>query len=127
MRRLVEMLDFGAFPPEVNSGLLYAGPGSGSMLAASVAWDALADELYWTATAYGLVVSDLTSSWLGPSAASMATAAAPYVSWISSTAAQAQETAAQAKAAVAAYEAAFAMTVPPAEVAANRALLLLLV
>jgi PPE-repeat protein len=121
------MLDFGAFPPEVNSGLMYAGPGSGSMLAASMAWDALADDLYLTATAYGSVVSDLTSSWLGPSSTSMAAAAAPYVSWISSTAAQAQEAAAQAMAAVAAYEAAFAMTVPPAEVAANRALLLLLV
>jgi len=57
----------------------------------------------------------------------MAAAAAPYVSWISATAAQAVETAAQAKAAVAAYEAAFAMTVPPPAIAANRALLLMLV
>jgi PPE-repeat protein len=121
------MLDFGALPPETNSGLMYAGPGSGPMLAASVAWDALADDLYLTATGYGLVISDLASSWLGPSSASMAAAALPYVSWISTTAAQAQETATQAKAAVAAYEAAFAMTVPPAEIAANRALLLQLV
>jgi PPE-repeat protein len=121
------MLDFAALPPEVNSALMYAGPGSGPMLAASVAWEALADDLYLTATAYGSVVSDLTSSWLGPSSASMAAAAAPYVSWISATAAQAGETAAQARAAAAAYEAAFAMTVPPVEVAANRALLLLLV
>ena len=57
----------------------------------------------------------------------MAAAAAPYVSWITATAAQAEQTAAQAKAAVAAYEAAFAMTVPPAVIAANRALLLMLV
>ncbi|MGO9069388.1 PPE family protein [Mycobacterium sp.] len=120
-------MEFGALPPEINSGLMYAGPGSGPMLVASAAWDALADDLYLTATAYGTAISDLTSSWLGPSSASMAAAAAPYVSWISATATQAVETAAQAKAAVAAYEAAFAMTVPPPAIAANRALLLMLV
>jgi PPE-repeat protein len=97
------------------------------MLVASAAWDALADDLYLTATAYGAAISDLTSSWLGPSSASMAAAAAPYVSWISATAAQAAETAAQAKEAVVAYEAAFTMTVPPFVIAANRALLLMLV
>jgi PPE-repeat protein len=121
------MLDFGAFPPEINSGLMYIGPGSGPMLTASAAWDALADNLYLTAIAYGSAITDLTSFWLGPSAVSMAAAAAPYVSWITATAAQAEQTAAQAKAAVAAYEAAFAMTVPPVEIAANRALLLMLV
>jgi PPE-repeat protein len=121
------MPEFAALPPEINSGLMYAGPGSGPMLVASAAWDALADDLYSTATAYGAAISDLTSSWLGPSSASMAAAAAPYVSWISATAGQAVETAAQAKAAVAAYEAAFAMTVPPPAIAANRALLLMLV
>jgi PPE-repeat protein len=121
------MLEFGALPPEINSGLMYAGPGSGPMLVASAAWDALADDLYSTATAYGATISDLTSSWLGPSSASMAAAAAPYVSWISATAAQAVDTATQAKAAVAAYEAAFTMTVPPPAIAANRALLLMLV
>jgi PPE-repeat protein len=121
------MLDYGLLPPEINSGLMYTGPGAGPMTAASAAWDALADELYLTATAYGSVILDLTSSWLGPSSVSMAAAAEPFVSWISATAAQAQETSIQAKAAVAAYEAAFAMTVPPPVIAANRALLLMLV
>ncbi len=121
------MLEFGARPPEVNSGLMYAGPGSTPMLDAAAAWDALADDLYVTATDYAATISRLTSSWLGPSSASMAAAAAPYVSWISATAAQAAETAAQAKQAVVAYEAAFSTTVPPAVIAANRALLLMLV
>src|SRR5271170_959877 len=121
------MLDFAALPPEINSGLMYAGPGSGPMLTASAAWDALADNLYLTAIAYGSAITDVESFWLGPSAASMAAAATPYVSWISATAVQAQQTAAQAMAAVAAYEAAFAMTVPPPTIAANRALLLALV
>jgi PPE-repeat protein len=46
---------------------------------------------------------------------------------MSTTAAQAEETAIQAEAAVAAYEAAFAATVPPPVIAANRALLAALV
>ena len=38
-------MDFGALPPEINSGRMYAGPGAGSMLAAAAAWDGLAAEL----------------------------------------------------------------------------------
>ena len=121
------MLDFGALPPEINSGRMYAGPGSGPMLTAAAAWDALAVELYSTASSYGAVISDLASCWLGPSSIAMAAAATPYVSWISATAGQAAATGAQAKAAVAAYEAAFAMTVPPPVIAANRALLMALI
>src|SRR5271168_165345 len=121
------MIEFAMFPPEINSGRMYAGPGAGPMTAASAAWDALADDLYLAAAGYGFTVSDLTSSWLGPSSVSMATAAATYVSWITATATQAALTAAQATAAAAAYEAAFAMTVPPPVIAANRALLLALV
>ena len=51
-------------------------------------------------------------------------AAAPYVAWLQAAAAQAGQTAAQAYAAAAAYEVAFAMTVPPPVIAANRALLM---
>ena len=57
----------------------------------------------------------------------MTAAAGSYVEWLSATAAQAEETAAQAQAAAAGYEAAFAMTVPPPEIAANRSLLAVLV
>ncbi len=121
------MADFAALPPEINSGLMYAGPGAGPMTAVGAAWDALADDLYLSAVAFGSVVSDLTSAWLGPSSVSMAAAATTYVSWITATAMQAEQTAVQAMAAVAAYEAAFAMTVPPPTIAANRALLLALV
>jgi len=121
-------MDFGALPPEVNSARMYAGPGSGPMMAAVTAWAALGAELGSTAASYESVISGLTSEgWMGPASASMAAAAAPYVKWMSSTGALAQQTSAQAAAAAAAYEAAFAMTVPPAEVAANRALLMALV
>ncbi len=120
-------MDYAAIPPEINSGLIYAGPGSGPMLAAAAAWDELAAMLYATASSYGSLVSDVTSSWQGPASASMSAAATPYVSWLSGTAGQAELTGAQAKAAAAAYDAAFAMTVPPPVIAANRALLMALI
>ncbi|WP_428340903.1 PPE family protein, SVP subgroup [Mycobacterium sp.] len=120
-------MDFGFYPPEINSGRMYSGPGSGPMLAAAQAWVALADELYTAAAGYQSVVSELTPAWSGPSSASMSAAAASYVEWLSATAAQAEQSATQAQAAAAAYETAFAMTVPPPVIAANRSLLAALV
>ena len=121
-------MDFGALPPEINSAKIYAGPGAGSMLAAAAAWDSLAADLYSVAASYQSVISGLTAgSWLGPSSALMAAAAAPYVAWMSLTAAQAEQASMQAMATAAAYEAAFAMTVPPPVIAANRALLIALI
>jgi PPE-repeat protein len=121
-------MDFGVFPPEVNSGRMYAGPGAGSMLAAAAAWDGLAADLHSTAASYGSVISGLTgASWQGVSSASMAAAAAPYMAWMSATAGQAEQVANQARAAASAYAAAFAMTVPPPVIAANRAQLMSLV
>lgn len=38
-------MDFGALPPEVNSGRMYCGPGSAPMVAAASAWNGLAAEL----------------------------------------------------------------------------------
>ncbi|HEU0191955.1 MAG TPA: PPE domain-containing protein, partial [Mycobacterium sp.] len=45
-------MDFGVLPPEVNSGRMYAGPGSGPMMAAAAAWDELAGELESAASSY---------------------------------------------------------------------------
>jgi PPE-repeat protein len=98
------------------------------MLAAAEAWGGLAAELHSAANSYQSVVSGLSAgSWSGPSSASMAAAAASYTAWLTATAAQAEETGAQAKAAVSAYQAAFASTVPPQIVAANRSRLATLV
>ncbi|MGA8329161.1 MAG: PPE family protein [Mycobacterium sp.] len=99
------MLDFGALPPEINSARMYAGPGPGSMLAAAAAWQSLAEELTSAASGYGSIVSTLASGpWTGPSSTSMAAAAA-----------------------ASAYESAFAATVPPPLIEANRSLLAALV
>jgi PPE-repeat protein len=121
------VFDFGALPPEVNSGRIYSGPGSAPLLAAATAWDALASELQTTAASYGSTIGELTTSWQGPSSTAAAGAAAPYTAWLSNTAAQAEQTASQAQVAAAAYEAAFAASIPPPVIAANRALLAALV
>lgn len=121
-------MDFGELPPEINSGRMYSGPGCGPMLAASAAWDGLAADLHSTSGSYRSVISDLTSAaWLGPASVAMTGAAAPYISWLTMTAALCELAAAQARAAAAAYAAAFAMTVPPSIVAANRTLLMALI
>jgi PPE-repeat protein len=92
------------------------------MVAAAAAWNMMAAEMRSAEANYGSVIAGLTSEgWLGPSSTSMAAAAAPYLLWLSTTATQAEQAGTQANAAAAAYESAFAMTVPPAVIAANRA------
>lgn len=120
-------MDF-ALPPEINSARIYAGPGSGPMLAAAMAWDELAAALQSTANSYQAEITALTSGpWVGPSSASMVAAITPYLEWMRTTGAQAEETANKARAAAFAYETAFAETVPPPVVTANRTLLATLV
>jgi PPE-repeat protein len=121
-------VDFGALPPEINSARIYTGPGPAPMLAAAAAWDGLAAELHSTAASYRSTIEGMTiGPWQGPASAAMAAAAAPYVAWLTTTAAQAEQAGMQAKAAVAAYETAFAATVPPPVIDANRSLLMALI
>jgi PPE-repeat protein len=121
-------MDFALLPPEVNSGLMYAGPGSGPMLAAAAGWHAVGAELESTAHGYSSELAGLTGqAWFGPTSLTMAAAVTPYVAWLHASAAQAVQTGTQAYAAAAAYEAAFAMTVPPPVIAANRAQLVALI
>jgi PPE-repeat protein len=116
------MVDFGALTPEVNSARMYAGPGSSSLQAAASAWNGLAAELQSAAQGYETVITQLSSDeWTGAASASMASAAQPYIGWLNTTAAQAEQAATQARAAAAAHEQAFAATVPPPLIAANRA------
>ena len=121
-------MDFAFLPPEINSARMYAGPGSGSLLAAAGSWDSLAAELGITAQTYESVLSGLTSlHWRGPAADAMSAAVAPYMGWLHITAEQTRQTAMQAREAAAAYELAHAMTVPPPAVTANRAQLAALI
>lgn len=112
-------------PPEINSGRMYAGPGSSSLAASAASWQALAAELGSSGAAFNSVIAALASdAWLGPSSISMALAAAPYVVWMIATAGQCQEAAAAAGAAAAAFEGARAGVVPPPVIAANRSTLM---
>ena len=120
-------MDFGMLPPEINSGRMYSGPGSGPMMAAATAWDRLAAELGSAADAHSAAISGLLAEWQGPSSSAMAAAAAAYTTWMTATAAQAEQTATQLRDAVTAYQTAFAGTVPPPLIAANRAQLASLV
>jgi len=121
-------LDFGALPPEINSGRMYLGAGSAPLLGAATAWDALSAEMFLAVDGYASIIAELTGfAWLGPTSVAMAAAVTPFATWLNQTAGDAAETASLARAAAAAYELAFAMTVPPPVIAANRSLLLALV
>src|ERR1700685_3807538 len=121
MSKYLLAVDFAALPPEINSGRMYAGAGSGPLVAAAAAWEGLASQLGSAATSYRAVVSDLTAGpWVGPSSLSMAAAAAPYAAGMSPPTTAAEQTATQLTSAIAAYEAAFTATVAPPIIAANR-------
>ncbi|MCV7425828.1 PPE family protein [Mycobacterium montefiorense] len=121
-------MDFGALPPEINSGRMYVGAGSGPLLAAAAAWDSLGAELHSYASAYLSRIQGLTvGSWSGPASISMSAAVAPFVAWATASGVQAEQAAMQARLAGAAYETAFAATVPPPVIAANRSLVMTLI
>jgi PPE-repeat protein len=110
-------------PPEINSALIFAGPGTAPLLAAAKAWNGLAEDLASSASSFFSVTSGLADgSWQGASSAAMMAVATQYVSWLSAAAAQAEAASSQASAVAAAFETALSATVQPAVVAANRAL-----
>jgi PPE-repeat protein len=118
------MLDFSALKPEINSAKIYSGPGAMSWTTAASAWNALAAELNSAAMGYENVVTQLSSEeWLGTASTAMASAVAPHVAWMKTTAAQAEEAATKANSAAVVFEQTFASMVPPTEIAANRATL----
>ncbi|ETW24946.1 hypothetical protein MGAST_05490 [Mycobacterium gastri 'Wayne'] len=120
-------MNFSVLPPEINSARIFAGPGSAPMLQAASAWQQLADELSSAAASFESVTSALVGdSWQGWAAAAMASAAAPYASWLNAAAAGAQGASVQAGAAATVFEDALAATVHPALVAANRNQLIVL-
>ena len=122
------VFDFAARPPEVNSALIYSGAGVGPLTAASSAFSTLSAELSSNAAAYESVISQLSGSeWQGPSSEAMAASAQPYIAWLTTTSGQLQQASTQAIASAAAYETAFAATIPPPVIAANRATLAVLV
>jgi PPE-repeat protein len=113
-------IDFSAFPPDVNSALMYSGAGSGPLLAAATAYANLAAEVSATANQWESIISLLTTEqWTGTGAAAAASAAQPIVTYLTETAATLEQASTAATTSAAAYEAAFAATIPPPVIAAN--------
>lgn len=118
------MVEYGALPPEINSGRAYTGPQSAPLTAASAAWETLAANLSSNAAALNsAIMALLAGGWQGPSSAAMATGATQNVAWLVQAATQAQTTALAAAQAARAVEATYAGVVPPPVIEANRALL----
>jgi PPE-repeat protein len=113
-------MEFTTLPPEITSALIHSGPGAESFIAASGAWQQLGVNLEDSAQNYAAALSSLAETWHGPSSAAMAQAVQPYLSWLQTTAQQAQQTASSALAAAAAFNSARAAVVPTAQVTANR-------
>ncbi|OBC02276.1 PPE family protein [Mycobacterium sp. 852002-40037_SCH5390672] len=109
-------MDFATLPPEINSGLMYSGPGPGSMKRAAAAWDTLATRLFTAAADYRAVTAKLACGHESP----LTEAAALYVDWLDAVAARSEHTAYQLEAAAEAHQSAFTATVPPSAITANR-------
>jgi PPE-repeat protein len=115
------MIDFGAIPPEINSGRMYVGDGAASLLAAAAGWQAIAAGLISAAGGMSAVTGGLVgNSWSGPSSAMMGMSSTQFVAWVLMTAARAEATAAAALGAADAHATAFAATIPPPEVERNQ-------
>jgi PPE-repeat protein len=117
-------MSFITLPPEITSALIHSGPGAGSWLVASRAWERLGTDLEDSVRDYAPVLSSLTEAWHGPSAAAMTQAVGPYVTWLRTTAQQCQQLSSSAQVAAAAFGSTLASVVHPSVVTANRAQLL---
>ncbi|OBI09471.1 PPE family protein [Mycobacterium scrofulaceum] len=113
-------MDFGALPPETNSGRMHSGPGAESMMEAARAWRALGGHLGDMALNYRAVYAELDSTEQSASARALNHAVAVHSAWLEAAAAQARQTATQAEAAASAYGLTLAAVVAPRVIGANR-------
>jgi PPE-repeat protein len=87
---------------------------------AAKAWEVLGTQLRDVVSTYRAVISKLDLGEQSASATSITQALAPYLAWLDTTAAQAQQTAVQAKVAAGAYGLTLAAMVAPPVIDANR-------
>ncbi len=113
-------MEFTTLPPEVISALIHSGPGAESLTNAAAAWQQLSAHLEDAADNYAASLSSMDETWYGPSSAAMLQSVTPYLTWLRTTAQQAQQTAAAAQSAAAAFNSVQASVVPTATVVANR-------
>ncbi|HEY3997022.1 MAG TPA: PPE family protein, partial [Mycobacterium sp.] len=107
-------------PPEITSALIHSGPGAGSLIEASGAWQRLAVELENSVAGYASTLSSLIENWDGPSSMAMLQSVQPYLIWLRETAQQTSQLAAATETAATAHSAVRAGVVQPSVVTANR-------
>lgn len=110
-------------PPEITSALIHSGPGAGSLIEASGAWQRLAVELENSVTGYTSTLSSLIENWDGPSSMAMLQSVQPYLLWLRETAQQTSQMATAAETAATAHSAVRAAVVQPSVVTTNRTLM----
>ena len=117
---------FGRVPPEINSGRIFNGAGSGSMVQAAEAWDQLAGSLRETSAYCRAVTVQLSQGWQGTLAVAVIYKMAGYLGWLDIAAEQAARAAAQARTAAHAHTSVVAALVSPDAIIINRARLVVL-
>lgn len=117
---------FARVPPEVNSGRMFNGAGSGSMVQAAEAWDQLAGSLRETSAYCRAVTVQLSQGWQGTVAVAVTYTMAGYLGWLDIAAEHAARAAAQAKKAAHAHTSVVAALVSPDVILSNRARLVVL-
>jgi hypothetical protein len=117
---------FGRVPPEINSGRMFNGAGSGSMVQAAEAWDQLAGSLRETSAYCRAVSVQLSQGWQGTVAVAVIYKMAGYLGWLDIAAEQAARAAAQARTAAHAHTSVVAALVSPDAIIINRARLVVL-
>lgn len=110
---------YAALPPEVNTGRLIAGAMAEPYLQAATGWQMLATQFSTALSTLTAEIASMAGTWQGMAAEQAQAAFAPYLSWMGSVIALAQQRAAAAAAQAAAYTLAVATTPTLAEIAQN--------
>ncbi|MGK2867981.1 MAG: PPE family protein [Mycobacterium sp.] len=110
---------YAALPPEVNTGRLMAGAGAVPMYQAAAAWEMLAIAMETQAEELSASLASLAGSWQGGASERAVQATMPMVTWLRTSALQAQKRAMQAIAQANSYLLAMAVTPPLVEIELN--------